>query len=85
MQTVLQHDRQATPRDTAAIARDQAAVKRLRDKLDRDLDRARREEARKDLAQKAVRRESHAASEAHQDIREDRPRPQEHSRAAARH
>jgi hypothetical protein len=82
LKTVLQHDRQATPRDTAAIARDEAALKRMRAKLDQDLDRARREEAREDLARKAVDRESHAAKEAHQDIREDKPKPQEHSGAA---
>ena len=82
LQAVLQHDRQATPRDDAAIARDKAAVKRLRGKLDSDLDRARRERARVDLARKAVDHERDAAIEAHHDIREDKPKPQEHSGAA---
>jgi hypothetical protein len=85
LKAVLQHDEQARPRNTAAIAKDKAAVTALRHKLDADLDRAGRERARVELAQKAVRRESHAAIEAHQDIKEDKPESQEHSGAAKRH
>jgi hypothetical protein len=83
LKAVLKHDTQTG--NTAAIAKDKAAVTALRNKLDTELDRARREEGQVDLAQKAVRRETHAAVEAHQDIKEDRPRSQEHSGAAKRH
>jgi hypothetical protein len=85
LQAVLKQDRQAKPRSTAAIAKDKAAVMALQKKLDTDLDRAHREKARVDLAQKAVGHESHAANEAHQDIREDKPRSQEHSGATKKH
>jgi hypothetical protein len=77
MRAMLKHDRQASPRDTAAIAKDQAAVTSLEKKVEMDRDQAQREETRLDLAQKAVRRESHAAFEEHRDIREDKPRSQE--------
>lgn len=83
LKAVIKRDRQATPRDTAAIAQDQAQVVALRKQLDTELDRARREKAQVEVAQKAVRRESHAAIEAHQDIRgdskENKPRAPEHS------
>jgi len=83
LKAVLKHDTQTG--NTAAIAKDKAAVTALRNKLDTELDRTRREEGQVDLAQKAVQRETHAAIEAHQDIKEDRPRSQEHSGAAKRH
>jgi hypothetical protein len=78
LRAALQHDRQASPRNDAMIAKEAAAVKSLEKKVDLDHDRARQEETRLDLAQKAVRQESHAAFEEHRDIRkDDKPRSQE--------
>lgn len=85
LKAVLDRERKATPRDTVAVNRNLAALTGLRQTLDRDLDRDRREKARVDSLDNRVRKQSEAAIDAHQDIKESRTEPQAHAAASKTH
>jgi hypothetical protein len=85
LKAVLDRERKATPRDTVAINRNLTALTGLRQKLDRSLDRERREKTRVDSLDSRVRKESDAAIDAHQDIKELRTRPRADSAASKTH
>ena len=71
-QDQLDHDRKATPCDTALINRELATVTHDRKQLDQDLDRDRKEAAREDKIERRVEQESDAAIDAHHDLGRDR-------------
>jgi hypothetical protein len=73
LKAALNKDRQATPRDTAAINRDLATLTTMRKKLDSDLDRDHREKTRLQGIETKVKKDTDAAIDAHQDIRQNRP------------
>ena len=85
LKAVLDRERKATPRDTVAINRNLAALTGLRQKLDRDLDRDRRVKTRVDSLDSRIRKESEAAIDAHQNIKESRTTPQAHAAASKTH
>ncbi len=66
--------KKASPRDTLAINRGLATLTQLRQKRDSALNRTQRERKRLDFAERTVKRESEASSDARQDLRSDRPK-----------